>query len=81
MKSELAKKLKNLLDNMSQEEFDLAWQEVAERNVDSPSFAEYLQFLNDSDLNETVKYQMSEFQNAYVNNVVDYSDFELNSAA
>lgn len=46
MKSELAKKLKNLLDNMSQEEFDLAWQEVAERNVDSPSFAEYLQFLN-----------------------------------
>ena len=81
MKSELAKRLRNLLDNMSQEEFDLAWKEVAERNVDSPSFAEYLKFLDDSVVNETAKYQISEDQKDSVSTMVDCGDFDLFSAA
>lgn len=81
MKTELAIKLKNLLDNMSQEEFDLAWQDVVSLNVDSPSFEEYLQFLDVSDLNDTVKYQMSEVKKESVNNTVDYDDFDLCFAA
>mgnify|MGYP003599923808 CR=1 FL=1 len=32
MKSELAKKLKTLLDNMSQEEFDKEWSKVVQQN-------------------------------------------------
>ncbi len=32
MQSELAKKLKIILDNMTQEEFDKQWNEIVERN-------------------------------------------------
>jgi hypothetical protein len=34
MQSELAKKLKTLLDNMTQEEFDKEWNKIVEQNKD-----------------------------------------------
>jgi hypothetical protein len=43
MKSELANQLKNLLDNMSQEEFDRQWSEITAIGFDGPSFADILQ--------------------------------------
>lgn len=38
MKSELAAKLKEILDNMSQEEFDKEWSEITALNLEGPTF-------------------------------------------
>jgi hypothetical protein len=39
-KPSLATKLKTVLDNMSQEEFDSEWKKVVDLNIESPSFVE-----------------------------------------
>jgi len=36
--SELASKLKEVLNNMSQEEFDSEWKKIVDLNIESPSF-------------------------------------------
>lgn len=41
MKSDLAAKLKHLLDNMSQEQFDASWAEVTALNLKGPTIEEY----------------------------------------
>ena len=37
MKSELAQKLKEILDNTTQEEFDEVWKEITSKGIESPS--------------------------------------------
>lgn len=37
MKSELAQKLKDILDNTTQEEFDEVWKEITSKGIESPS--------------------------------------------
>ena len=41
MKTDLAAKLKHILDNMSQEQFDASWAEVAALNLKGPTIEEY----------------------------------------
>lgn len=81
MKSQLAKQLKDLLDKMSQEEFDVVWAKVTERDTDSPEFDEYSQFLTNSILNKTVKYKFSEEENTTVSSSLECVDIDLSSAA
>ncbi len=45
MKTQLGKKLKHLLDNMSQEEFDKQWNEIVALDLQGPSFDDYLDYL------------------------------------
>lgn len=81
MKSQLAKQLKDLLDKMSQEEFDGVWAKVTERDTDSPKFDEYSQFLTNSILNKTVKYKFSEEENTTVSSSLECVDIDLSAAA
>jgi len=81
MKSQLAKQLKDLLDKMSQEEFDVVWAKVTEQDTDSPEFDEYSQFLTNSILNKTVKYKFSEEENTTVSSSLECVDIDLSSAA
>ena len=81
MKSQLAIQLKELLDNMSQDEFDLVWGDITERNTDSPKFSEYLQFLDDSLLNETVKYKFNEEESNFILASQVCDEIDLYSAA
>jgi len=46
MKSELAKQLKEVLDNMSQEQFDKEWAAITVHNFEGPSFAEAIEFFS-----------------------------------
>ena len=41
MKSDLSTKLKKLLDNMSQDQFDASWAEITALNLDGPTLDEY----------------------------------------
>lgn len=81
MKSQLAKQLKDLLDKMSQEEFDVVWAKVTERDTDSPVFDEYSQFLANSIVNKTVKYKFSEEEDTTVSSSLECIDIDLSSAA
>jgi hypothetical protein len=56
MKSELANKLKNLLDNMSQEDFDLQWSEITAMGFSGPSFSDILEY---NAVNFQVEYEIS----------------------
>ena len=56
MKSELANKLKNLLDNMSQEEFDKQWVEITALGFTGPSFSDILEY---NAVNFQVEYEIS----------------------
>ena len=51
MKSDLAEKLKNLLDNMSQEQFDASWSEITALNLKGPTLEEYFTENIDSTFN------------------------------
>jgi len=44
MNSPLANKLKDLLDNMSQEEFNKQWDEIVSLDLQGPSFADVLEY-------------------------------------
>lgn len=44
MESPLAKKLKALLDNMSQEEFNKQWDEIVSFDLQGPSFADVFEY-------------------------------------
>ena len=46
MKSELANKLKDILDNMSQEQFDQEWSKITALNLEGPSFAEAIEYFS-----------------------------------
>jgi hypothetical protein len=46
MKSELANKLKEILDNMSQEQFDQEWSKITALNMDGPSFADAIEYFS-----------------------------------
>jgi hypothetical protein len=46
MKSELAKQLKEVLDNMSQEQFDKEWATITAHKFEGPSFAEAIEFFS-----------------------------------
>jgi len=43
MKSELANKLKEILDNMSQEQFDQEWSNITALKLEEPSFADTIE--------------------------------------
>lgn len=44
MKSELANKLKKVLDNMTQEQFDQEWSKITALNLEGPSFIEVVEY-------------------------------------
>lgn len=48
MKNEkpLSEKLKDLLDNMTQEEFDKDWEEIKKLNLSGPILKDYSNFLD-----------------------------------
>lgn len=46
MKSELANKLKEILDNMSQEQFDQEWSKITALNLEGPSFADAIEYFS-----------------------------------
>lgn len=52
MKSELAKQLKELLDNMNQEQFDQEWNSIAENCMEGPTFIEALEYYALSDVSD-----------------------------
>lgn len=43
MKSELANKLKEILDNMSQEQFDQEWSKITALKLEGPSFTDAIE--------------------------------------
>lgn len=46
MKSELAKKLKEVLDNMSQDQFDMEWNAISSLNMEGPTFEEAMEYFS-----------------------------------
>ncbi len=54
--SELASKLKDILNKMSQEEFDNEWSKVISMNLQGPSFEEALEFFS------LMQTQLSQFE-------------------
>ena len=46
MKSELANKLKDILDNMSQEQFDQEWSKITALKLEGPSFADAIEYFS-----------------------------------
>ncbi len=46
MKSELAKKLKEVLDNMSQEQFDVEWKAISSLNMEGPTFEQAIEYFS-----------------------------------
>lgn len=56
MKSELAAKLKEVLDSMSQEDFDKEWSSITELNLEGPTFNEAIEYLS------LVQNQLSNFE-------------------
>lgn len=56
MKSELATKLKEVLDSMSQEDFDKEWSSITALNLKGPTFNEAIEYLS------LVQNQLSNFE-------------------
>lgn len=46
MKSLLAQKLKEVLDNMSQEQFDLEWNAISDLNMQGATFEEAIEYFS-----------------------------------
>lgn len=46
MKSELANKLKEILDNMSQEQFDQEWSKITALKLEGPAFADAIEYFS-----------------------------------
>jgi hypothetical protein len=44
LKSDIAAKLRDVLNNMSQEEFDKEWAQVTLLNLESPSFSQAIEY-------------------------------------
>ena len=72
MKSELAKKLKSVLDEMSQEQFDLEWSAVTSLNLNGPSFTDAVEYfasmqnkMGSYELNSTVATEVIDVKNNY----------------
>ena len=49
MKSDLAINLKEVLDNMSQEQFDQIWSEITALNLEGPSFDDAIEYFSFSE--------------------------------
>lgn len=58
MKSELAKKLKEVLDNMSKEQFEKEWSQVTALNLKGPSFADAIDYITMS-VNQFGKFELN----------------------
>ena len=63
MKSEMAKKLKELLDNMSQEDFDQKWAAVEALELKGPSADEVFEYYS-INYNTTVQYSIEQVENS-----------------
>ena len=63
MRSELAKKLKEVLDNMSQEQFDMEWNAISSLNMEGPTFEEATEYFSipDSSASSFALAQENEF--------------------
>ena len=57
MKTEFGKKLKHLLDNMSQEEFDKQWNEIVALDLKGLTCDDYLDFLANTPVNSNYKFE------------------------
>ena len=58
MKTEYGKKLKQLLDNMSQEEFDKQWNEIISLGLQGPSCNDYLDYLANTPVISNFKFEV-----------------------
>jgi hypothetical protein len=68
MKSQLAQKLKEVLDNMSQEQFDMEWNAISSLNMEGPTFEEAIEYFSipDSNASSFVLAQENEFNQPFV---------------
>ena len=73
LKSDLAGKLKDVLENMSQDEFDKEWSEITSLNLESPSFDEAIEYF------ALMQGQLGKFEMANTTSdiIPDSSDFTL----
>lgn len=58
MKSELANKLKEILNNMSQEQFDQEWGKITALNLEGPTFAVAIEHFSIS-IDKTGKFELN----------------------
>jgi hypothetical protein len=75
MKSELAKKLKEVLNRMSQEEFNNDWEKIKSYNFEGPSINEALYYIN------YVQSNVSNFELSYSNISENITEDNYNLAA
>jgi len=66
MKSKLANKLKEILDNMSQEQFDQEWRQITALKLEGPTFADAIEYFSVSidkmgkfELNSTIQNEVT----------------------
>ena len=83
MRSELAKNLKTLLDNMTQEEFDKEWNKVVEQNKEVTTDFKLLLFpmLVNLESIETLTDVNEPSTNAFILNLKDYVSQMIDSDA
>lgn len=56
MKTQLAQKLKAILDQMSQEQFDQEWRSIADMNMEGPSFDDAIEYFSMDKANGVFNY-------------------------
>lgn len=73
MKTQLGKDFKNFLDNISDSQFDVLWNEIENLKLEGPSILEFLSFLKSS----------KEVQKTYINpdGLSDFSNAGENNYA
>lgn len=83
MRSELAKKLKTVLDNMSQEQFDKEWNEIVEQNKEVTTDFKLLLFpmLVNLESIEILTDVNEPSTNAFILNLKDYVSQMIDSGA
>ena len=83
MRSKLAEDLKNVLDNMSQEQFDKEWNEIVEQNEEVTTDFKLLLFpmLVNLESIETLTDVNEPSTNAFILNLKDYVSQMINSNA
>lgn len=46
MKSDLVNNFRELLDSMSQEQFDMEWAEITALNLEGPTFSDFVEYIS-----------------------------------
>jgi hypothetical protein len=66
LKSDIAAKLRDVLNNMSQEEFDKEWAQVTLLNLESPSFSQAIEYFTlKQDESECIEMDATQLSDSY----------------